>query len=74
MVIDTPKNRVGTLHASLQQLDCSGPLCVHPFDTSGIVLVPQLLNVTENYSELTELVLERITQLTLFLVASMGIM
>nr|XP_033513929.1 uncharacterized protein LOC117278565 [Nicotiana tomentosiformis] len=51
MTSDSSQIGVRTLHASPQLLDCNDLLFVHPSDTSGIALVPQLLVGTENYSE-----------------------
>ncbi|XP_075098990.1 uncharacterized protein LOC142175882 [Nicotiana tabacum] len=51
MTSDSSQIGVRTLHASPQLLDCNDPLFVHPSDTPGIALVPQLLVETENYSE-----------------------
>lgn len=51
MVVDTSQSTTRTSHASSQQLDCNDPLYVHPSDTPGVALVPQLLIGIENYSE-----------------------
>ncbi|XP_070029789.1 uncharacterized protein [Nicotiana sylvestris] len=48
---DSSQTGVGTSHANSQLLDCNDPLFVHPSNTPGIALVPQLLVGTENYSE-----------------------
>nr|XP_009793173.1 PREDICTED: uncharacterized protein LOC104240091 [Nicotiana sylvestris] len=51
MVVDTPDVSAESSHANIQTIDCNDPLYVHPSDTPGISLVPELLIGTENYSE-----------------------
>ncbi|XP_060188735.1 uncharacterized protein LOC132617687 [Lycium barbarum] len=44
-------NATGSASINSQVLDCNDPLYVHPSDTPGVTLVPQLLIGSENYSE-----------------------
>ncbi|XP_070039748.1 uncharacterized protein [Nicotiana tomentosiformis] len=51
MANNTVENTARSLHANIQHIDCNDPLYVHPSDTLGLQIVPQLLIGTKNYSE-----------------------